>query len=209
MIDEEKYKIALSRTSKPSPSGLFSVPYMDRVPAAKALNWLHQNDAIFVLTPTSEVCLESSGANGGVPPYMVRFTAFGKKAAKAIEKLPEFNPLFSFRQEFSADMSVYVTYGFSVTSVLTYSQFIDLVELSCEFLKDKGVLVKKFKVLVDFEITGKVTYEALPKGENFYSFLKDYEGEADLYDKSFMKYAGDLMTEYHLTKDYTNDNTRP
>lgn len=204
MSDKEKYLIAQKK--KPSISGIFSSPYMEKVSAAKALDWMHSHNVVFVIAPSSEIVVESSYQNGGIPALFARFIAFGIKASEAVENLPKVNPLLSQKEEFSSRHHLSNSYGFMAHYSLNYTQFIELLEDSCDYLLSEGVLVKRFQVKIDLEDTGKISYIALPRNEKFNFFLKNYTGEADLFDKSFMHYAGDLMSEYTYPLD-KNDNT--
>ncbi len=195
MSDKETFQLIKRIQKGQTKPSLFSDSFMDKVPAAQAINWMHENNVIFVIAPPSNVCLEGSYQNGGVPTFFTRFITYGAKAAEALETCQSQNPLLIFREELSSKHGLSNSYGYSAYSALNYSQFIELIEYICEELQKKDILIKRFKVDIDFNDTGKISYSSLDKGKTFLSFIEGYEGEADLYDKSFMFYAWDLMTE--------------
>jgi hypothetical protein len=208
MQDTKKYEMAQKRMLGQS-SNLFSESYMNDLASAKALNWLNQHNVAFVVAPTSETCYENIEYNGGVPPFFVRFITFGGSASRAVEYLSEINPLLILKEEMSSKHKLSNSYAFTVFNTLTYNQFIELVEYACDQLSELNVLIKRFKIEVDVNDTGKISYTALEKNQNFFSFLENYQGGVDLFDKSFLHYVGDLMTEYVIPKEPSNAHIRP
>ena len=187
---------------------LFPESLQRRIPAVQAINWLHEHNAIFVVAPTPELCVNASINNGGVAPYFVRFLAFGDRAAKTLENVAKENPLLNYQDSLTSKNNLYSSFGYTVLTPFTYDQFIELIELVCESLVEKRLTIKRFEVSFDHENGGKLLYSALPIKQTFYSFLEGYEGEADLYDDSFVQYVGDIMSE-NLLLDERNDYTKP
>lgn len=206
MKDKEKFQLARKTLES---SSAFSNSLMEALPVTKAVSWLQDHNTIFVIAPNPEVCLEASVSNGGSSPYLVRFVAFGDKAAKALDSIVSTNELLNYQENLFVKNVIYTSTCYTVLPVFNYNQFIDLVEYVCQNLVDNQIIVKRFEVYFDFNLGGKLKYLSLPQEKNFYSFLEGYEGEADLYDSSFIRYVGDLMSENMTITEKNNDYARP
>ena len=188
-------------------SSLFPKTFVDDIPVAKALDWLHKNDVIFVLAPCSEICVNSHIASGGIAPYFVRFVAFGRRAKELLGKLTTINPLFRYQEHLSSESNISKSFCYTTLTSITYAQFIELTEYTCKYFKNNQIIIKRFET--NFDDTGILRYYALPKDETFMSFLDGYEGEADIYDSSFLTYIGDIMSENFTLQETENAYTKP
>jgi hypothetical protein len=192
-------KISSTKKGETSILELFSEPFITRFPDVKSYEFLEKVGAIFVLVPEYDFCQKASVLQSGVPPYLVKFKVFSEGGKEAIKSLVSKNPFFKMEEEFSGTTLSYETFTFSIVNDLNYSQVIDLVEAYCSLLNNqKSLIVKRFKMNVDFERTRKMSFTALDQGETFESLLVNYRGQADLYDKSFTQYAWELMQEKGL-----------
>lgn len=184
---------------------LFSEPFITRFPDVKAFEMLEKMNAVFVFMPEPDFCYRAAYTTAGRPPYIVKFKTFSDRSFKAVDNFVSKNPFFELIPEISGENVIHVTHSYSVLNELNYNQFVDIVEAHCNLLqKQNGIVVKRFKMDMDLQSTGKMQFTALEKGETFFSLLTQYRGEADLYDDSFNKYAWDLMSENNLFTEYTD-----
>lgn len=157
-------------------------------------------NTVFIIVADSQISLESAMNMGGVPFYCVTFKTFSAEGRKAVDTLVGANPLFTkVAEELESHLIVGTTY--TSPSLLKYSEFVDLIEAYYALLQNqKNITVKRFKLYREAlsYIGSKLKIEALPPGKTFNYLLESYEGETDLYDSSFAKYAWDLLQENNL-----------
>ena len=167
-----------------------SHPNMDDFGITQSLDWLYQNNVIFIFAPTAETCGEIIEESEMAAPFFLRVMGFGPKISDKLMSLGKNNPLIKLKKDMSyTDKAIsHVTY--ILLPVFTFPQFVDFLEVLITQLKTEGFKIKRFSI-----DSYSRQYKALPKGETYFSMMDSYHEDLDLFDRPFWSYVNDLIQE--------------
>jgi hypothetical protein len=198
MDDKELFE--KSRLTKINNLTLFPQNNMEDFEITKSLDWLYQNNVVFVFAPNWETCQEVIEESEAASPFFLRTMGFGPKAMEKLASLDKTNPLLKVKKELSyIDKTVsHITYV--LIPIFTYRQFVEFLETLISQLIKEGFRVKRFEI--DAE---ERQYKSLSKGQTYHSLAEDYDSSIDLFDRPFWGYVSDIIDEDF--KDVSDDTT--
>ena len=188
MDDKELFE--KSRLTKINNLTLFPQNNMADFEITKSLDWLYQNNVVFIFAPNWETCQEVIEESESASPFFLRAMGFGPKAMEKLSSLDKTNPLLKVKKELSyIDKTVsHITYV--LIPIFTYGQFVEFLETLIYQLTKDGFRVKRFEI-----DSAERQYKSLPKGQTYYSLAKNYDSSIDLFDRPFWGYVSDLIDE--------------
>lgn len=174
-------------------------PNMDDFGITQSLDWLYQNNVIFIFAPTPQTCGEIIEESEMAAPFFIRVMGFGPKVSDKLMTLGKSNPLLKLKKDMSYTDKAIAHVTYILLPIFTFPQFVEFLEVLINQLKKEGFKVKRFSI-----DSYSKQYKALPNSETYLSMMKDYDEDLDLFDRPFWSYVTDLIQE-----DYHNGDITP